>query len=295
MRRLLALGVSLCLLGVAGCGGKAGANPVHTPAPRHPTATPTPTPGVPPPTVTSIPAPTGTPTATPAASPSATPRSVPTTHPVSQEPRLTSAAVSPTSVASGGPLQMAVRISGNAGRVELYLSSGPGGSGPLTYTLAQTSSGIWTTSGAAPSVAAQYHFSVGVYDAAGRRTVASSDAWNVRVTGGVQSGPRPLPGDIPLAPPFSYGNPEIAVFDAESKTVNGSEVVSNTRSDVSASVVAQYYVIHLPRAGWTIDPSTIPGAGVTSFTLVATSGANRVCAIQFSGGAVHIFYGSFSA
>lgn len=103
-----------------------------------------------------------------------------------------------------------------------------------------------------------------------------------------------MPADVPLAPPFSYGNPSPAIFTAEGRTVNGSEVVSTTRTDVSPSTVAQWYEVHFPRAGWTVDQSTVPPAGATSFTIVATSGS-RVCVVSYAASTVHVFYGTLPA
>jgi hypothetical protein len=138
-----------------------------------------------------------------------------------------------------------------------------------------------------------------------------NDAWNVQVqgspatgssgsapqtgsgnAGAQQSGAQPLFSDIPLAPPFSYGSPVPAVFNAGGRTVNGSEIVSNARPDVSAATVGQYYAVHFPRNGWTTDGTTVP-AGATSFSMSATSGS-RVCIVQYSAGTVHIFYGTAS-
>jgi hypothetical protein len=126
--------------------------------------------------------------------------------------------------------------------------------------------------------------------------VVDNDGWNIQVTG--SSAPTPaaaqsLPATIPLAPPFSYGNPVPAVFSAEGKTVTGSEVVSTTLPNVTPDTVAQFYTTHLPRAGWTVDPSTVPAAGAPSFSIVATStGDPSVCVVQYSDSTVHIFYGT---
>lgn len=183
----------------------------------------------------------------------------------------------------------------------MYLSSGPGGGGPITLTLAETSPGTWVGSRAAPLTPGTYHYTVGLYDFSGNRTTADNDNWNVTVTGnsGIggsnatptspPAGPQPLPADIPLAPPFSYGNPVAATFSADGEQIQGSEVVSNSRPDIPGSTVSDFYSVHFPRAGWTI--SSGPGAGASSFTMVATSG-NRVCVVQYSGGTVQIFYGS---
>lgn len=294
MWRITGLGVCLCLL-LAGCGGKAGASPAHTPTPSKPSPTSTPPPVSNISTSTPIPQPTDTLTPTPAPSPTRTPRPRPTSRPLIAAPRVLSADVSPVSAAPGGSLRMTVETTGSASKIELYLSSGPGGAGPLTYTLTQTTPGTWAGSGAAPAAPGRYHYSVGVYDQAGTRTIADNDGWNIQVGPAAPTGPQPLPGNIPLAPPFSYGNPVVARFTAEGKQVDGSAVVSNLRPDVSAAVVAQYYVVHLPRAGWTIDTGGIPPAGATAFSITATSGPSQVCVIQFTAGTVEIFYGSLSS
>jgi hypothetical protein len=283
------------LLVLAGCGGSAGAAPTGK-AVHHPTPTST----VALPTVvvnTSTPLPTATATATVAA-PTPTSTAVPataTSQPVAAAPQVVSAAVTPGTVTAGATVHAQVQVRGRARRVELYLSSGPGGAGPVTMTLDPLGGGAWASSGTAPSSAGTYHYSVGLYDLTGKRTVADDDAWNITVTGSTQpSGPQPLPADVPLAPPFSYGNPQPAVFSAEGHSVSGSEVVSNSRPEVGAAVVAQWYETHFPRAGWTVDQSTVPGAGATSFSIVATTGGNRVCVASYSGGVVQVFYGSFS-
>jgi len=191
-----------------------------------------------------------------------------------------------------------VQTAGGVQRAELYLGSGaPNAPSPSTFPLTQSSSGVWSGTGTAPSVAGTYHFTVGLYNAAGRRFLEDNDAWNVQVHGGTGSmgssgngsSVKPLFADIPLAPPFSYGNPVQAVFNADGRTVNGSEVASNTRTDVSASTVAQFYSVHFPRSGWSTAGATVL-AGSTSFSMSATSGS-RVCIIQFRAGTVHIFYG----
>lgn len=186
-----------------------------------------------------------------------------------------------------------VTTSGAASRVSLYLSSGPGGNNPLVFTLVRTAPGTWEATGTAPSAAGTYHYSVGIFDGAGHRTIADNDGWNVVVIAVATAPPADLtfPADIPLAPPFSYGNPVAATFNAEGKTINGGEVVSSTRTDVAASTVADFYSTHLPRAGWAVDTSSLPGPGATAFTMVGTSGS-RVCVVQYSGGTVQIFYGT---
>jgi len=185
---------------------------------------------------------------------------------------------------------------GPVGRVELYLGSGaPNAASPLTYFLVESSAGTWTGTGTAPSVAGQYHFTVGLYPRGGKRILLDNDAWNVVVTGGSagSGAPPSLPADIPLAPPFSYGDPVAAVFNAAGRTVSGAEVVSTTRSDVAPASVAQFYMTHFPRAGWTVDPSSAPPAGATSFSIYATCG-NRVCIVEYSGYTIHLYYGSLA-
>jgi hypothetical protein len=186
---------------------------------------------------------------------------------------------------------------GQVGRVELYLGSGaPNVAAPVTYLLIESSAGTWTGTGTAPSVAGQYHFTVGLYPRAGKkRILLDNDAWNVAVTGGSgpSGAPPSLPADIPLAPPFSYGDPVAAVFNAAGRTVSGAEVVSTTRSDVAPASVAQFYLTHLPRAGWTVDPSSAPPPGASSFSIYATSG-NRVCVVEYSGYTIHLYYGSLA-
>lgn len=312
----------LVLLAVAGCGGSAVATSPTSPPKKHkqvatPTATTvvneiataapaTPTPTVLPPTLPPTVSPA---TATPLP-PTATP--LPTQAPVqrpptvqvqAQPPRLVAASLQPNTLAAGGSLAAAVTTSGRVARVEMYLGSGaPNAPAPETFTLVQSSPGSWTGAGSAPSVAGAYHFTVGLYNAAGARTLVDNDGWNIQVTGGASStsstpaapsGPQPLPANIPLAPPFSYGNPVAAVFSAEGKTVNGSEVVSTTITGVSPDTVAQFYVDHLPRAGWTVDQSTVPAGGAASFSIAATtSGSPNVCIVEYSASTVHIFYGT---
>lgn len=313
--------VCLGALGLAGCGSSTKALPVST---RHvlaltptsrPAATPTlppapvpvitdtPTPVAPTPTSVAIARPTATtiPTVKPTAAPSraATATSVP----VLAAGRLIAVSVRPITVNPGASLTAAVTTSGDVRRVEVYLASGaPTGAGPLTYALTESGAGTWTGTGAAPSGPGQYHFSVGLYGPNGRYPVVDNDAWNIQVGSGAPSGgttgnsppaPQALPANVLLAPPFSYGNPVSAVFNAGGKTVNGSEVVSNARPDVPASAVGQFYVTRLPRAGWTVDSGAIPGPGVTSFSISASSGS-EVCIVQYSAATVHVFYGSLS-
>lgn len=214
---------------------------------------------------------------------------------MTQPPTLLAVSVRPLTVSAGGTLNFSVHTSGATERAELYLGSGaPNAPSPATYPLTQGPPGTWTGSGAAPAVHGTFHFTVGLFNAAGRRFLEDNDAWNVQVTGGSTAGTgsgavQPLFADIPLAPPFSYGNPVAAVFNADGRTINGAEVVSNTRTDVPASTVAQFYSVHFPRSGWTTPGVTVP-AGATSFSISATSGS-RVCVVQFSAGTVHIFYG----
>ncbi|MDQ2743675.1 MAG: hypothetical protein M3Z66_15470, partial [Chloroflexota bacterium] len=209
----------------------------------------------------------------------------------------------PITVNPGASLTASVTTSGDVRRVEVYLASGaPTGAGPLTYILSPAGAGTWTSTGVAPAAPGQYHFSVGLYGPKGRYPVVDNDVWNIQVGSAAPSGgttgnsppaPQALPANVLLAPPFSYGNPVSAVFNAGGKTVNGSEVVSNARPDVPASAVGQFYVTRLPRAGWTVDSGGIPGPGATSFSISATSGS-EVCIVQYSAATVHVFYGSLS-
>lgn len=228
----------------------------------------------------------------------------PTTRPAAVAPgHVISASLRPNTVSIGGALTASVTTAGPVARVEMYLGSfGPTAPSPVTYSLSQVAPGTWTAQATAPSAPGQYHFTVGLYDGAGRRTVADRDGWNVEVTGQPTSVPAPqaqaIPDDIPLAPPFSYGNPVAASFTAGGRTVNGSELISTTRPDVSPSFVAQFYTVHLPRAGWTVDPSSSPAPGATSFSIYATqAGASgtRVCIVQYSGSTIHILYGTIPA
>jgi hypothetical protein len=215
------------------------------------------------------------------------------------------ASVSPSTVSPGGTLQIAVTVRGAASSVELYLSAGPGGGSPITVTLAEITPTSWSGRVNAPATPGSYHYSVGLYDFGGHRTIADSDQWNIQVGAGsagppahatptpaaAPSGPQPLPANLPLAPPFSYANPVAATFSADGQQINGSEVISNARPDISATTVAQYYSIHLPRAGWNLAATTIPPPGATSFTMVATTTSGQICVVQFSGGVVRLFYG----
>ncbi|MGH2444001.1 MAG: hypothetical protein ACRDFX_12670 [Chloroflexota bacterium] len=298
IRRIRACLVGLFLLLLAGCGGNSatGKAIVH----HHATMTPTlvafaPTAVIDTPTPV---APASTPK--PKASPTATPRASATAKPVTpHRPRLLSASLSPYSVAPGAGLTASVSSGGNVSAVTMYLASGPGGGNPISFNLSQNASGAWSGIATAPTTPGIYHYTVGLFDAAGRRSTFDNDGWNVRVTGSSPppatrppvSAPQTLPANIPLSPPFSYGNPLPAVFTADGRTIHGSEVVSNTRTDVAASNVSGWYVIHFPRAGWTLQPATIPAGGARTFTMVANSGA-QVCVVQFSAGTVQVFYGS---
>jgi hypothetical protein len=204
-------------------------------------------------------------------------------------------------VAPGGDFSATVVTSGTVSRAEMYLGTGsPTGPAPMTIPLSNSGGGTWSGSITAPTAAGIYHYTVGLYGASGRRTLLDNDAWNVRVAAAVLPTPTPtpapvtttFPSDIPLAPPFSYGNAVPAVFSADGRSLHGVEVVSNSRPDVAASTVAQFYEDRLPRAGWNVDQLTVPPAGATSFTIVATSGASRVCVVEYSGSTVQIFYGT---
>lgn len=218
---------------------------------------------------------------------------------------MASALVKPASVAPGGSLSLSVVTTGSPRRVQLYIGSGsPTGPAPVTYDLTPAGGGTWSATATAPSQPGQYQYSVGIFNAAGRRNVIGNDGWNLLVTGGSSaapptsgpsSGAQPLYADIPLAPPFSYGNPQPAVFTGAGQTITGSEVVSTRDPSTSATAVGQFYQVHLPRAGWTVDPSTLPAPGATSFSISATSGSGsgmRICIIQYSDFTVHIFYGT---
>jgi hypothetical protein len=212
-------------------------------------------------------------------------------------PRFVSAVVEPRTSAPGGQISATVVTTGAVSRVDLYVGSGlPNSSGPLSYRLVQSAGGHWSGGGRAPTTSGQYHYTIGLYDRSGTRTVIDNDAWNMTVAGGAaqSGGPQPLPADIPLAPPFSYGNPVAAVFSANGKAVSGSEVTSVTRTDIAPSVVAQFYDTRLPRAGWTLQTSA-PTAGAASFSIQAVKGtapAVRVCIVQYANSTIHIFYGT---
>jgi len=319
VHKLLPPVILLPLLTLVGCGGR-GALPRPT-ATKHvviPTRTPAPVtfnvPTQPPATLPPVPTaqatalPTRAPRPTPMPSPTTEPATAPTKQPappaVAQlSPRLIAASVQPAVVPAGGTVQASVTTAGGVQRVELYLGSGaPPAPPPVAYSLVEIAPGTWTGTGAAPTVGGQYHFTVGLYDHLGRRTVVDRDGWNIEVSAQPTSAPppaagqaQPLPADIPLAPPFSYGNPVPAVFSARGESVSGSEVVSTTRPDVQPSFVARFYSLHLPRAGWSVDQSGLPGPGATSFTISASmTGTNgtSVCIVQYSASTIHIFYGS---
>lgn len=285
----------LLLLAISGCGGKAGASPKPTPTTR-PTphvvvATPTPVPAAPTPTETPRPVDTATSTATPRpASPTAAPTQTPF-RPI--PPRVVAASVVPQSVVPGGRLSLSVTTLGSARRVQLYLSAGPAASaGPFSYELTQSSDGHWTSSIAAPTVPNTYYFTVGLFDEAGHRATIQNDAWMVTVRS--QAPPRtaqPFPADIPLAPGFSYGNPQVASFTAEGRTIQGSVVSSTTNIAADGSALGQFYAARLPRAGWAVDAATVPPAGATSWSIVASSDG-RFLVVQFGSGTLRFYYGT---
>jgi hypothetical protein len=198
-----------------------------------------------------------------------------------------------------------VVINGSPYRAVLYLGSGlPSGPAPRSFALTESSPGTWSVSFPAPTQPGEYHFTVGLFNAKGNRHIADNDGWNIQVLGVATSTTTPtptqtqtpstIPGDIPLAPPFSYGNPQVAVFSAEGQSVSGSELSSNSRPDVSATSVLQFYETRFPRSGWTVDPATIPGVVGRSFSLTATSpspAGTRVCVVQYAAGIVYIYYG----
>ena len=295
----------MCLL-LAGCGSAGSIAPTATPhkvARVAPTATSLPE-VIPTPTAGSVATATPTPgTPTPGVSPTPTGTTVPvvpTSRPRPEAPAaVISAALRPRSAAPGASLTATVQTSGRVRRVDVYLGSGsPAGPAPETFTLAALGSGTWTGTGQAPAKPGQYHYTVGLYTGAGRKIV-DSDSWNITVTGAASSPPASLtlPDNIPLAPPFSYGNPAPAVFNWAGSSVNGAEVVSTRRPDVAPTVVAQWYETHLARAGWSVDQSSLPGAGATSFSISASTGGasgEQVCIVQYSDYTVHIFYGTLT-
>jgi hypothetical protein len=286
------LGLGLSLLALAGCGGKAGAtSPDPTPT-KHPATLPVAT-------VTPIVAATETATAQPTATVpvTATPRasatSVATVPVTSVAPLVVSAFVHPASLAPGAAARWTVTTLGDASRVQVYLSAGPGASaGPFSYELSQTADGRWSSAFTAPTAPGQYYFSIGLFNRAGHRSVIENGAWSVVVRGAASSGgAQPLPADVPLAPGFSYGNPSPATFNAVGHVISGSEVVSTTNASANGGALGQFFSVRLPRAGWTVDQSTVPAAGATSWSIVATIG-RRVLVVQFSAGTLHFFYGN---
>jgi len=121
---------------------------------------------------------------------------------------------------------------------------------------------------------------------------AASSGSGTAATGAATGGTvPPLPADMPLAPGFSYGNPVAAVFNAEGHVIQGAEVVSTTNTTQNGGALGQFYATRLPRAGWTVDSSTIPAPTAASWSIAATSGS-RVTVVQFSAGVIHIFYGT---
>lgn len=290
------------LLAITGCGGKTAIAPPPTARPHH-HAKATPTAGALPTTTVAVPTVTASPAATPKPSPAiratATPRPQATHVASVSKPSLVSVAMQPASVAAGAALTASATTHGDVGRVVLYLSTGPGGAPPITYSLSESSPGSWSASGAAPTQPGTYRYAVGLFDRAGNRTILDADSWLVTVNGGAGSGSggstsavKSLPDNVPLSPPFSYGNPVAAVFSAEGKTINGSEVSSDVRTDVGGSYVAQYYEVHFPRAGWVVDSSTVPPAGAPgAFSIVATSG-KQVCVAEYVSSSVRVFYGT---
>lgn len=303
IRRPAVLLLCLPLLALSGCGGNAGATtPSPTPIKRsnhRPSVTPTIPVSLSAPTFSGAPSPTPAATATPSPTPSPSPTLRPTSGPAPSGLAwsLESASLRPLSAPPGAVLSAAVVTTGVVKRVEMYLGSGaPGGAGPETFALTEGPAGTWTGGGIAPSVGGDYHYTVGIFTATGRHIV-DNDAWNVQVMGAPTAAPSAasLPADISLVPPFSYGNPVPAMFSGDGRSVTGAEVVSNARPDVQASAVASFYEAHLPRAGWSVDQSSIPPAGVASFSIAATKAGDngtRVCIVQYSGSTVHIFYGT---
>lgn len=283
----------LCLVAllVSACGKSSKAAESATPKPTRKAATPVPT------TYVQTYLPTATPFPTPTAALTDVPTDEPTVEPTHARPTITplqpgrvlSAVLQPLNVEPGARIDATVQTSGSVGRIDVYLGSGaPGSSGPISIALTQGTAGTWSGSLTAPSQSGLYHYTVGLY-VAGRRTIVDNNNWNVKVLPS-STAANPLPDNIPLAPPFNWGNPISTTFQANGQTISGSEVVSNTRTDVTESYVAQWYANRLPAAGWTVEPSTIPAKGATSFTMVATSGA-QVCVVQYAAGTIHIFYG----
>ncbi|PZS01772.1 MAG: hypothetical protein DLM70_11185 [Chloroflexi bacterium] len=197
----------------------------------------------------------------------------------------------PAVVAPGGLLTLGVSTTGQVRAVQMSIGSGlPTAPPPIAYKLSLVSNGTWRGSGDAPSVPGEYHYSVALFAEDGRRLLRDNDAWNIQV-GNTQPTVAPAAQSVPpelLAPPFFYGNPTPVVFSAAGRSVSGSEVVSNSRPDVAPATVAGYYSTHLPRAGWTVSGSQLPGS--TSFTISASSG-QRVCVIQYGASTIHVFFG----
>jgi len=310
MTRALWFGVAIVL---SGCGAAGNASPAPTRDRTHvaqttaptvvsnlaptvpPGATSAPTPA--PVTATSIVA-TVRPTNT--SVPSTSTPVPPTSPPVTVAAQLVAASIRPAALAPGESFTATVQTRGTVRAVDMYLGSGsPSAPAPVTYTMTETSPGSWVASGTAPAVVGQYHYTVALYDAQHTRLFKDSDGWNVQVGAPGGSGAenpgaaQALPGDVPLVPSFSYGNPIPAVFSAAGRSVNGSEISSGVRFDVPPAAVASFYESHLPRSGWSVDTAGAPAAGAASFTIVGTK-AGRAVVVSYGSGAVHIFYGAFS-
>jgi hypothetical protein len=293
--RIVSLTVLLIFaLLIAGCGKDAGAS-IATPKPAKKRATPAATSSselynptsTPYPTLT--PAPTSVPTVKPTRVHKVLPTATSAPAPSVPPGRVLSALLQPLNVEPQARLDASVQTSGSVDQIDLYLGSGvPGSSGPITVTLTQGAAGSWSGVLTAPAQPGVYHYTVGLYSG-GKRTVIDNNNWNIKVLQ-ASTAAGPLPDNIPLVPPFNWGNPVAASFQADGRTISGSEVVSNTRTDVPASYVARWYTNRLPASGWTIVPSTLPAQGASSFTIVANS-ASQVCVVQYAAGTVHIFYG----
>jgi hypothetical protein len=177
--------------------------------------------------------------------------------------------------------------------VEVFLTAGPG-SASFSYSLQNVGGGSWAARFPAPTTPGTYHFTVTIFNAAGRAFPHDNDAWNIVIAAAPTPGggpPATIPANLPLAPPFSFSNPMTATFTAEGRSINGAEVVSDSRPDISASTVAQFYLKRFPRSGWTIDQSTVPSPGATSFTIVATAG-QQVCVVVYSASSIQEFFGN---
>jgi hypothetical protein len=292
--RLVSL-ISLCIIAllVAGCGKDVGAT-ITTPKPTRKPATAVPTSAgqVFLPTATPYPTLTAAPTVAPTVRPTRA-RPIPTStqppEPAQQPGRVLSAVVQPLNVDPQARLDASVQTSGSVDRIDVYLGSGvPGASGPISISLTEGAEGSWSGALTAPAQPGVYHYTVGLYTG-GRRTVVDNNNWNIRVLQ-ASTAAGPLPDNIPLVPPFNWGNPVPATFQADGRSISGSEVVSNTRTDVTPGYVAKWYINRLPAAGWTVVPSTLPAPGASAFTIVANSGT-QVCVVQYAAGTVHIFYG----